>query len=221
MKNGPSLYLLSLCIALYGLPRSATTVKKGEDKVSFIILMRKWELVRIYLCGAGGFFVFSSLFNYLPFRLSAPPFDLSTEIITLLYLVFILGAVMGPVAGQVSNRFGSGRTLIGGGLVLFFSLLLLMLPSLLSIVIGLMGLCAGFFTIHTSAVGLLNSRLVSGHGRANALYVLFYYAGGWIGITCCGFAYELAGWAGVLYACFFLLFLPLGIGISELKENTR
>ena len=65
--------------------------------------------------------VFSSLFNYLPFRLSSSPFQLSTEAVTLLYLVFILGAIMGPIAGRISNHFGSGTTLIGGGITALFS----------------------------------------------------------------------------------------------------
>lgn len=211
--------LFSMFIAIKNLPRSTMTETKGDDSISFVSLLKRWELVRIYLCAAGGFFIFSSLFNYLPFRLGSSPFQLSTEVITLLYLVFILGAIMGPIAGRISNRFGSGTTLIGGGITLVVSLFLILIPSIAAVVAGLMGLCAGFFTIHTSAVGLLNSRLVSGQGRANALYVLFYYAGGWIGITCCGFAYKHGGWNAVVYLCLFLLLIPLSVGIGELRRE--
>lgn len=211
--------LVAMTIALLYLPKAKIAVRKKDDSVSFLSLLRRWELVRIYFCAAGGFFIFSSLFNYLPFRLSAPPFSFSTEFVTLLYLVFILGVMMGPIAGRISNRFGSGTTLIGGGITLVGSLFLILLPSITAIVAGLMGLCAGFFTIHTSAVGLLNSRLVSGQGRANALYVLFYYAGGWIGITCCGFAYKYGGWNAVVYLCFFLLLIPLSVGIGEFRRE--
>ena len=155
----------------------------------------------------------------MPFRLTSSPFLLSTEVVTLLYLVFILGAIMGPIAGRVSNSFGSGVTLIGGGITLVVSLFLILMPSIIAVVMGLMGMCAGFFAMHTSAVGLLNSRLVSGQGRANALYVLFYYTGGWIGITCCGFAYKHGGWNGVVYLCLVILLIPLSVGVGEFRRE--
>ncbi len=64
----------------------------------------------------------------------------------------------------------------------------------IAIVIGLIGVCMGFFMVHAAAVGALNKKLSSGHGRANALYVLFYYIGGGLGITTAGFAYKQGGW---------------------------
>ncbi|MBC8318705.1 MAG: MFS transporter [Desulfobulbaceae bacterium] len=213
--------LVAMFIALKNLPASPVSVRKEAGTVSFVSLMRRWELVRIYLCAAGGFFVFSSVFNYLPFRLASAPFLFSTEVVTLLYLVFILGVIMGPIAGRISNRFGSGFTLIGGGIVLVFSMVLILMPSISAVVVGLLGMCAGFFTIHTSAVGLLNSRLVSGQGCANALYVLFYYAGGWVGITCCGFAYKYGGWNTVVYLCCCVLLIPLSVGFGEFKRERR
>lgn len=211
--------LISMFIALRNLPRSTMTERKEDDSISFVSLLKRWELVRIYVCASGGFFVFSSLFNYLPFRLASSPFLFSTEAVTLFYLVFILGVIMGPIAGRISNRFGSGTTLIGGGITLVVSLFLILMPSIIAVVAGLMGMCAGFFTMHTSAVGLLNARLVSGQGRANALYVLFYYAGGWIGITCCGFAYKHGGWNTVVYLCLIILLIPLSVGIGELRRE--
>ena len=67
----------------------------------------------------------------------------------------------------------------------------------------------GFFMVHAAAVGALNKKLASGHGRANALYVLFYYIGGGLGITAAGFAYKQGGeyydftFNGVVsYSCF-------------------
>jgi len=75
---------------------------------------------------------------------------------------------------------------------------------MVAVLLGLLGICTGFFTIHASAVGALNRKLSWGQGRANALYVLFYYTGGWLGITGTGFAYRLAVgalWYVVLYFC--------------------
>ena len=68
----------------------------------------------------------------------------------------------------------------------------------------LIGICTGFFAVHSAAVGSLNRRLSSGQGRANALYVLFYYLG---------------GWQALIYFCASFLLIPLSIGNSERKSN--
>jgi YNFM family putative membrane transporter len=207
--------------AFIGLPRTASDVRKAGGQVGFGSLLKRWELLRIFFCAAGAFAVFSSLFNFLPFRLTGAPFGLSTEVITLLYLVYIVGIFMGPTAGRISNRFGSGNTLIVGTIAFGAAVALVALPSIPAVVAGLLLVCAGFFAIHAAAVGALNRRLSTGHGRANALYVLFYYLGGWLGITAAGFAYEHGGWAAVVGFCALLLLVPLAVGIGERRDRQR
>jgi YNFM family putative membrane transporter len=182
---------------------------------SFRSLLARPELWRMYACAAGAFGVFSSIFNFLPFRMSAPPFGLSTEVTTLLYGVYVIGIFMGPIAGKLSNRFGTGATLLGGTLLLGVSLGCFLLPLLTAVVCGLLCACAGFFTVHAAAVGGLNRRLAAGQGRANALYMLFYYVGGWAGITLAGFAYAHLGWAGLIAADAVVLTVPMLGGWSE------
>ncbi len=215
------LIIITTFTALWVLPRTSTDDKQKYKSISFLKLLKRWELLRIYFCAAGSFSIFSSIFNYLPFRLTAPPFSFSTELTTLLYLVYVVGIFMGPTAGRISNRFGSGTTLLGGGLVLGISLVLILQPIIAAVILGLLALCTGFFTIHSAAVGALNRRLSGGQGRANALYVLFYYIGGWLGITLSGFVYKEGGWSAVLFFCAFLLIIPLSTGISECKSSNR
>jgi YNFM family putative membrane transporter len=82
-------------------------------------------------------------------------------------------------------------------------------------------MCWGFFTIHSTAVGLLNRKLVNSQGRANSLYVLFYYAGGWVGITGAGFGFELGGWNGVIYCVAGFLVIPVLTGVVEKRTLKR
>jgi YNFM family putative membrane transporter len=215
------LILVATFVALRQLPRQPQADSVVTEQPRFLSLLGRWELVRIYLAAAGGFFIFSSVFNYLPFRLAAEPFSFSTELITLLYLVYVMGIFMGPLSGRISNRIGSGNTLIGGTLLLGASVALTLLPSIGAIILGLLGLCAGFFAVHAAAVGSLNRRLTGGQGRANALYVLFYYVGGWIGITGSGFAYTRWGWQGVILICLLLLVLPFMAGLGERRDARR
>ena len=212
------LILVAVFAVLRWLPKAQ--VKAGGEKIAvgFLALLRRRELLAIFLCATGSFAIFSSVFNYLPFRLHGPPFYFSTEMTTLLYLVYVVGIFMGPAAGSISNRFGSSNTLIGGVAILGLSLLILLLPSVTAVLAGLIGVCTGFFAIHSAAVGSLNRKLTSGQGRANALYVLFYYGGGWLGITGSGLAYEQGGWTAVVCILLVLLLIPIAAGINERRS---
>jgi YNFM family putative membrane transporter len=70
-----------------------------------------------------------------------------------------------------------------------------------------------YFTVHAAVVGLLNRRLNGGEGRANALYLLCYYIGEWIGITLAGLAYETNGWEGVIQLCMLMLVPLMAVGL--------
>ena len=215
--SAAALILIATIGAFRGLPRRASDSGQQVESTGFITLLKRREILLIYFCATGSFAIFSSIFNYLPFRLTAPPFNLSTELTTLLYLAYIVGIFMGPFAGEISNRIGSGNTLIAGSILIGAALTLLLLPSIMAVVLGLLGICAGFFSIHAAAVGALNRRLSGGQGKANALYVMFYYMGGWLGITVCGIVYKHGGWRAVVFICLSLLIIPISTGIGERK----
>ena len=137
------LILVATLIALRELPRPSINSNQEKMSVGFLELMKHWELLRIYFCAMGSFAAFSSVFNYLPFRLTAPPFNFSTELTTLLYIVYVVGIFIGPTAGTISNRFGSATTLLGGSFILIASSMLILLPSIPAIILGLLGICAG------------------------------------------------------------------------------
>lgn len=219
--SASALTLMATFIAVRGLPRTSSETGQQHNSIGFLELMKRWDLLRLYLCATGSFAIFSSVFNYLPYRLAAPPFGFSTEMATLFYLVYVVGIFIGPTAGRISNRFGSGNTLLAGNVVWGGALALILLPSITAVILGLLGTCVGFFTIHAAAVGSLNRKLSSGQGRANALYVLFYYMGGWLGITGSGLVYEQGGWRALIYISMLLLIIPLSAGIGERKSSNR
>lgn len=206
-------------VAWRGLPREKTTAPRQSAPLSFLQLLAQAPLRKNYIVAFSAFFVFSSVFNYLPFYLAGPIFNAPTRTITLMYMVYLIGIVIGPLAGQLSNRFGNGRTMAAGAILFGLSLGTTLYPALLAVIVGLAGICAGFFTIHAAAAGWLNRNLVSSRGRANSLYVLFYYAGGTCGITLSGSAYEMFSWAGVVGIGAMMLVVPLWIGLQGLKRG--
>jgi YNFM family putative membrane transporter len=219
--SASALIVVTTVFAVIALPR--TQVKETYSQAmesSFISLLKRRDLLMIFFCGAGGLLIFSPVFNFLPYRLAEAPFHLPTQLITLIYLVYVLGIFLGPLAGRFSSLYGGGNTLIAGTCILGFSLSLLLMPSIVAVIVGLLGVCGGFFTIHAVAVGLLNQKLSSSHGKANSLYVLFYYTGGWLGITGAGFVFEKAGWGGVVGFVMCFLVIPLATGILERRSDS-
>ena len=214
------LVVVASLAAVRWLPLGRLPQESGEKSEGFLALLSHAELRRVFMVAFGGFFVFSSIFNYLPFYLHQPPFNASTEFITLLYLTYIMGIFIGPVAGQLSNRIGNGGTMVLGSLILALAIALTLIKAIIAIVAALVLVCAGFFSIHAAAAGSLNLKLTSSRGRANSLYVLAYYLGGAVGITLSGYAYGLAGWYGVAVLGLLMLSVPLTTGMREMRERT-
>jgi YNFM family putative membrane transporter len=215
------LVLITTLVVYRWLPAEKRRFRSGTDTVGFLQLIGKPDLLRIFSVSFSAFFVFSSVFNYLPFYLSKPPFAASTEVITLTYSAYLIGIVVAPLAGKLSNRIGNGSTMALGAIVLGFSLAATLIRFLPVIAISLATICAGFFSIHASAAGALNRRLTSSRGRANALYVLFYYLGGFIGISLSGYAYLARGWSGLVALGTTMLLIPLSSGLWERSTEKR
>ncbi len=213
--------LVSAGGALRWLPPSGQPVQAATDTTGFLAILGRRELRRTFLVAFFAFFVFSSGFNYLPFYLTGPPFQMPVHMITLLYLAYIVGIVIGPIAGTISNRVGNGAAMMGGALIFAAALMMTLIKSVVVIAFALLLVCAGFFTIHAAAAGSLNRRLTGSRGKANSLYVLFYYLGGACGITLSGWAYSLAGWPGVVALGLVVLVVPLGAGYQDFREVTR
>jgi YNFM family putative membrane transporter len=207
--------LLATLAACYFLPPEKRGPTSDAGAEGYLNLIARPDLLRIFSVAFSAFFVFSCVFNYLPFYLSTPSFGASTEVITLMYFSYLVGIVMGPVSGNLSNRIGNGAVMAIGSVVFMASLGITLVGTVLAVIAGLALLCAGFFSVHASAAGSLNRKLKSGRGRANSLYVLFYYLGGFVGISLGAYAYTRFGWPGIVTMGVIMLAVPFAAGLWE------
>ena len=216
-----ALLVAAAAAAARGLPREPAARPAEEQGTGFAQLLSRPEVLRVLAVSFSAFFVFSATFNYLPFYVSRPPINAPLNVVTLLYLAYVVGMVVGPLSGKLSNQLGSGPTMMLGSAVLAGAITCTLVPSLKVIAPSLAFMCGGFFGVHAAALGTLNRRLTGSRGRANSLYVLFYYLGGAAGISTTGWAYSHAGWHGVVALAVAVLTIPFGVGMYERAQQKR
>lgn len=163
--------------------------------------LRNPRLLAAFLIGGMLFFGFIGVFTYLPYYLSAPPYRLPPAIVSLLYVVYLAGVIVAPLAGRLSAR-RSRRGLIAAGLAIaMLGVAGTLLPGLPLIVTSLLVLCAGMFTAQAVAPAYVNASAAEAKGGASALYLMCYYIGGTLGAALPGLAWQAMGWPGVVAVC--------------------
>ncbi len=179
--------------------------------------LRDRRLLGAYCVALTLFFGFIGIFTYLPYRLSAPPFSLSTGPISSVYLVYAAGVLVSPIAGRLSQRIAPERLMSAGLIVSSAGALMALAPSLPIVILGLVVLCLGMFTAQSIAPSYVNRMAPSAKGGASALYLAFYYVGGTLGSSLPGLAWQRWRWPGVTGACL----VALGIGLAALTTLCR
>jgi YNFM family putative membrane transporter len=181
--------------------RSSAPAGLGEAWRGMAAHLVNRRLVGAYLVGATMFFGWMGLFTYLPYLLSGPPFDLSTGLVSSVYLVYAVGVVVSPLAGRLSTRVAPTRLVAIGLTVEAVGLVATLHVALPAIVAGLLLVVAGTFTAQAVVPAFVNQQARGAKGGASALYLTFYYLGGTLGSLLPGLAWERWGWPGVLASC--------------------
>jgi YNFM family putative membrane transporter len=141
---------------------------------------------------------FVTLYNYIGYRLIAPPYRMSQAAIGAIFVVYLLGMVASPWSGRLADTFGRGRVLIGGLLLMLAGLLLTTLPPLAAIAAGIGLLTVGFFAGHSVASSWVGRLAKEAKGQAAALYLLSYYLGSSLVGSIGGHFWTAYGWNGVV-----------------------
>ena len=132
------------------------------------------------------------VFNTIPFRLDSYPFNLSADLISLLYMVYIVGLFTGPFTSKVTTKAGYQKTLFLGAIILAVGLLIL-LGELYLAIIGLSCVCVGFHSSYKCC--RKTKRYCQNRVReANSLYMICYYLGAFTGSLLAILVFENKGW---------------------------
>jgi YNFM family putative membrane transporter len=193
--------LIGAAYFLFALPRERSFRAKTFDVRELAgTLFAHFRDPGLRLLFAQGFLVmgaFVCAYNYLGFRLAAPPFSLSATQVGLVFLIYLVGAASSTVMGELSGRFGRRRVLWTASGVALLGIAITLPNRLGAALVGLTLLTWGFFGAHSISSSWVGLRATRGRAQATALYLFFYYLGssvvGWLG----GLFYQHWGWNGV------------------------
>lgn len=166
---------------------------------------RNPRLVATFAVGFGMLFALVSTFTYITFYLADAPFHLSTEALSYLFAIYLIGLIVTPAGGYLVTRIGM-RAGIALAIGACLAGALMTLSHLLWIVIlaGLGLVCTGVFIAQATANSFLRIAAPPG-GRASAagLYICCYYIGGTVGGVVPAYVWSLGKWPAcvALIAC--------------------
>ena len=120
---------------------------------------------------------FVAPYNYIGFRLEAPPFALSTAVVSLLYFAYLAGTWSSAQVSGWTTRFGRIPTLLVCLATMAVGILITISPSVPVIVAGIALATAGFFAAHAIVAAWVPSQAPDAAGEASAIYSLSYYLG--------------------------------------------
>lgn len=195
---------------LFALPKSRNFVPSAksfkEDFIGFSYHLKNPALLLMFGLGIVLQVTFTGTWTYLPFHLTATPFSLSLETISLIYFAYGFGILGAPIASWLSGRFTLEKVRTSSIVILTFGVLCTLHSSLIVVLMGLCILCFGFFTAHSLTAAYVSKTATHLKGSASSLYLVSYYIGVASGSTLVGPLWESWGWNGIVY---FMVILPI------------
>jgi predicted MFS family arabinose efflux permease len=162
---------------------------------------------------------FVALYNFIGFRLAAPPFNIPQALISLLFFGYLAGTWSAARAGAVAARRGRLPVLTACVGVMIVGVLVTIVDSAIAIIVGLVIATVGFFGAHAVASGWVGTEATIGRTQAASLYTLFYYGGsslfGWLG----GIFFVDAGWGGTTAMIIGLAVIAGGLALLALRTS--
>ena len=167
---------------------------------SLFSLLKTYPQVRLYPIRAGLCFgSFLTLWSCLAFKMGQAPFHAGSNIIGMLGLCGIAGALSASLVGKYVKQVGVRRfNFVGCGLILLsWSILYTGQNSYIAIIAGIILIDIGMQCIQISNQTSLFELCPSASNRVNTIFMTTYFIGGSLGTFLAGTCWHWFGWAGV------------------------
>lgn len=164
---------------------------------------------------------FVTIFNYIGYRLMAPPFSLSHSAVGAIFVVYFAGIGSSAWVGHLAGRVGRRNVLWVTFGLMIMGLVITQAESVIAIIVGLTLLTIGFFGGHSILSSWVGLRAHQGKAQASSLYLFSYYLGASFVGWCGGFFWSVARWRGVSLFVGGILCAALAISLWLTKLQPR
>jgi YNFM family putative membrane transporter len=155
---------------------------------------------------------FVAVYNYITFRLLAPPFALSQTEVGLVFTVYLVGVASSAWIGSLAGRLGR-QIVLPVAIAIELAGALITLSGILWLVIfGIALVTFGFFASHSVASAWVGARARAAKAQAAALYLFLYYLGSSVAGSAGGWFWAADGWPGVV--AMITVLLAIGVFLS-------
>jgi YNFM family putative membrane transporter len=155
---------------------------------------------------------FVTIYNYIGYRLLAPPYSLSQTAVGAIFIVYLVGIGSSAWLGDLGGRIGRGKLLWVTIAVMLAGVAATFARPVPTIVAGIALLTFGFFAAHSIVSSWVGLRAHRARAQASSLYLFFYYTGSAVAGSVGGFFWSAHGWRGV--ATFVSVLLGLALAVS-------
>ena len=170
---------------------------------SLFTLLGEYPLLRVHSVRAAlAFGSFMCFWASLAFKMAQPPFHAGSDVVGLLGLCGVAGALTATFSGKYIERVGIFRFNCLGALLQLaaWALFFTGADRYLPIIVGILLIDIGMQCIQLSNQATLFGLCPSASNRINTIFMCCYFIGGSFGTLLSGTAWTLWGWTGVVGA---------------------
>ena len=154
---------------------------------------------------------FVTLYNYIGFKLMAPPYNLSAAMVGWIFVIYLVGTFSSAWFGSLADTYGRQKMLLFSISIMLVGAIFTLNSWLLFKMIGITIFTFGFFAAHSIASGWVSKRATHDKAQASSLYLFFYYFGSSVGGTVGGIFWMNYGWIGVISMITVSLFIACSL----------
>jgi YNFM family putative membrane transporter len=141
---------------------------------------------------------FVTVYNYIGYRLMAPPYSLSQAGVGMIFSVYLVGMFSSSWIGHLAGRLGRRKVLWAMFVLMLAGLGLTLFHGIVIIVAGIGVITFGFFGGHSIASSWVGRRAGRAKAQAASTYLFVYYLGASLWGATGGLFYTRFGWTGVV-----------------------
>ncbi|GAB2583272.1 MFS transporter [Dyella jejuensis] len=140
---------------------------------------------------------FVTVYNYLGYRLMAPPYNLSQAVVGLIFAIYLIGTFSSAWMGYLAGKLGRRKVLWTAFALMLAGTACTMAAAVWLIVLGITAITFGFFGGHSIVSSWVGRRGGAAKAQASSMYLFSYYMGSSVAGASGGLFYAKEGWQGV------------------------